>query len=68
MKSLVYSNPDLRQFRIKFAVFTSLNSDFSALPRFWVFLRLHQLVSRKDSSAFRRNTGVLMITNERLKL
>jgi len=59
--------PDLCQYWIKFALFTSNNPDFSALPRCCV-LWVHWLVSRKDSEAFRRNTRMLTITNERLEL
>jgi len=45
--------------RARVAATTSHNPDFSALPRFRIFLHLHRLVLRKDSSAFRRNTRVL---------
>jgi len=56
-----FFNPDLREYRIKSALFTSRNPDFPPLNMRW-------LVSRKDSAAFRRNTSVLTITNLRLEL
>jgi len=41
--------------------------DFSVLTHCCV-LKVHSLVSRKDSAVFRCNTSVLTITNERLEL
>ena len=62
-----FFHPDLRQYRIKSVVFTSRNPDFSPLTHCCV-LKVHWLVSRKDSAAFRHNTSMLTITNERLEL
>jgi len=41
-------NPDLRQYRVKSALFTSRNPDFSALPRCCV-LQVHALWERFNS-------------------
>jgi len=60
-------HPDLRQYRIKSALFTSRNPGFNPLARCCV-LKEHSLVSSKDSTPFRRNAGVLTITNERSEL
>jgi len=43
-------NPNLRQYRINYALFTSRNPDFYPLARCCV-LKVHSLVSRKDSAA-----------------
>jgi len=60
----VFFNPDLRQDRIKFALFTSCNPDFSPLTR----CKVYWLVFKKDPAPFKRNTSVLTITNERSEL
>jgi len=58
---------DLRQYRIKSALFTSRNPDFPALPHCCVF-KCTDWSLRKDSAAFRRNTKVLTITNSPTEL
>ena len=48
-----FFNPDLRQYRMKSALFTSRNPDFTPLLTRGCILKVRWLASRKDSTPFR---------------